>query len=75
MGHVARIGEMWNAYKILFGKPEGKRPHGRPRSKWEDKIIMVLKQIGWEGVEWFHLAQDVDKWRALVNTEIKNRIP
>jgi hypothetical protein len=61
MGHVARIGEMRNAYKILVGKPEGKRPLGRLRHKWEVNIRVVLKEIVWEDVDWMHLAQDKDQ--------------
>jgi len=63
-GHVARLGEMRAVYKILIGKPERKRPFGRPRRRWDDNIIMDLKEIGWEVVEWIHLAQDRDQWRA-----------
>jgi hypothetical protein len=48
---------MRNAYKILIGKPEGKGPLGRPRNKWEDNVIMDLREIGWEGVDWIHLTQ------------------
>jgi hypothetical protein len=61
------MGEMRNLYKILVGKPEDKRPLRRPRHRWED-IRMYLKEIGWEGVDWMHLAQDRDQWRAVVNT-------
>jgi hypothetical protein len=53
---------------MLFGKPGGNRPLGRPRPKWEDNIRTDLRAIGWEGVEWLHLAQDKDQWRVLVNT-------
>jgi hypothetical protein len=60
--------EVSNAYKILVGKPEGKRSLGRPRCRWEDNIRVDLKDIGWEGVDWIHLAQDRDRWWALVNT-------
>jgi hypothetical protein len=55
-GHAACIGEMRNAYNILSGKPEGNRPLGRPRHRWEDNIRMDLKEIGWEGVNWIHLT-------------------
>jgi hypothetical protein len=51
-----------------MGKPEGKRPLGRPRHRWEDGIRMDLREIGWGSVVWIQLAQDIDKWRALVNT-------
>jgi hypothetical protein len=65
-GHVARTGAKRNAYRILVGKPEGKRPLGRPRRMWEDNIKMDLREIGWGGMEWIDLAQDRDQWRALV---------
>jgi hypothetical protein len=59
-GHVARMGEKRNAYRILVGKPEGKRPLGRPRLRWEDNIIMDLREIGWGSMDWIDLAQDRD---------------
>jgi hypothetical protein len=67
-GYVARMGEERNVYKVLVGKPEGKRPLGRPRHRWEDGIRMDLREIGWGDVEWIQLPQDRDRWRALVNT-------
>jgi hypothetical protein len=66
-GHVARMGEGRNVYRVLVGKPTGKRPLGKPRHRW-DGIRMDLREIGWEGVKWIHLAQDRDWWQALVNT-------
>jgi hypothetical protein len=66
-GHVSLMKTMRNAYKILVGKPEGKRPLGRPRSRWEGNIRTVLKGTGWEGVDWIHLAQDRVQWRTLVD--------
>jgi hypothetical protein len=66
-GHVARMGEGRHMYRVLVGKPEGKRPLERPRRRWEDVIKMGLEEIGWGCVEWIHLAQDRDRWRALVN--------
>jgi hypothetical protein len=57
------------------GKPEGKRPLGRPRRRWVDNIIMDLGEIGWDGVVWMELAQDRDRWRALVNTVMNLRVP
>jgi hypothetical protein len=59
-----------NAYRILVGKPEGKRPLGRPRRRRVDNIKMDLREIGWGGMDWIDLAQDRDQWRALVNTVI-----
>jgi hypothetical protein len=58
-----------------FEKPEGKRPRDRPRNRWEDNIRMDLREIGWEGVDWMHLAEDSDQWRAVVNTIINVRVP
>jgi hypothetical protein len=69
------MGEMRNAYSILVRKPKGKRPLGRPRCKWEDNIRMDLREIGWECVDWIHLAQDKDLWRTLVNTVMNLRVP
>jgi hypothetical protein len=57
-----------NVYRVLMGKPEGKRPLGRPRRRWEGGIRMDLREIGWGSVDWIQLAQDRDWWRALVNT-------
>jgi hypothetical protein len=74
-GHVARMGEKRNAYRILVGKPEGRRPVGRPRRWWVDNIIIDLREIGWDGVDWVDLAQDRDQWRALVNTVMNLRVP
>jgi hypothetical protein len=76
-GHIARMGEMRNAYKSLVGKPERKRPRGRPRHRWEDSITrrMSLRGIEWESVEWMHLAQDRDQLWAVVNTVMKFRVP
>jgi len=56
--NAARTENMRNAYKILVGKSEGKRPLGRPRRRWKDNIRMDIKEIGWEGVDWIHLAKD-----------------
>jgi hypothetical protein len=74
-GHVARMGEQRNAYRILVGKPEGKRPLGRPRRRWVDNIQMDLREIGLDGVDWIDMAQDGDQWRALVNTVFNLRVP
>ena len=65
-GHVARMGEGRCVYRILAGKPEGKRPLGRPRHRWEDNIKMDLWEVGGVG-DWMELAQDRARWRALVN--------
>jgi hypothetical protein len=62
---------MTNAYKILVGKPVGKRPLRRPKSRWEDNIRMDLRKVGWEGVDCIHLPQDRDQWRAIMKTVIK----
>jgi len=74
-GHVARVCEMRNVYKILVSKPEEKRPLGRPRCRWENNISMDLREIEQEVVDWIHLAQDGDKWQALVNTVMNLRVP
>jgi hypothetical protein len=73
--HVARMGEKRNAYGILVGKPEGKRPLGRPKCRWEVNIRMDLREIGWGGMDWIDLAGDRDQWRALVNTVMNLRVP
>jgi hypothetical protein len=72
-GHVARVGGMRNAYKILVGKPEGKIPLGRPRHRWEN-IRIDLTEMGWEGVDWLPLAQKKYQWWALVNTVMNLRV-
>jgi hypothetical protein len=64
-----------NAYRILVGKPEGKRPLGRPRRRWVDKIKMDLREIGWDGIYWIDLVEDRDQWRAFVNTVMNTRVP
>jgi hypothetical protein len=68
------MGEGRNVYRVLVGKPEGKRPLGRPRRRWEDGIKMDLRVIGWVGVEWIHLAQHRDCWRAVVNAVMNLRV-
>jgi hypothetical protein len=74
-GHVARMGEGIGAYRVLVGKPEGKRPLGRPRRRWEDNIKMDLGEIGIDGANWIRLAQDRVQWRAFVNTVMNLRVP
>jgi hypothetical protein len=69
------MGRKRNAYRILVGKPEGKRPLGKPRRRWMDNIKIDLREIGRGGVEWTDLAQDRDKWRAIVNTVRNLRVP
>jgi hypothetical protein len=64
-----------NAYRVLVGKPEGKRQLGRPRRRWENNVKMDLRGIGWGGADWIVLAQDRDQWRALVNTALNLRVP
>jgi hypothetical protein len=65
---VARMGEEFGVHRVLVGKPEGKRPLGRPRRRWEDNIRMDLQEVGWGRGDWIQLAQDRDRWRALVST-------
>jgi hypothetical protein len=71
---------MWHAwerrgvYNVLVGTPEGKRPLRRPRHRWEDGITLYLREIGWGGVEWIHLAQDRDQWQAVVNTVMNHQV-
>jgi hypothetical protein len=63
------------AYKILVGRPEGRRPLGRPRRRWEDNIKIDLQEVGWEGMDWIDMAQDRDSWRGLVNAVMNLRVP
>jgi hypothetical protein len=72
-GHVARMGEERKLYKVLVGKPEGKRPLGRPRRRWEDGIRMDLRESGLGGVDWIRLAQDRDRWRAVASAVMNLR--
>jgi hypothetical protein len=67
-GHIARMGEKWNAYRLLVGKPKGRMSLGRPRHRWLDNIRMDLVEVGRGDVDWIGLAQDRDRWRALVNS-------
>jgi hypothetical protein len=74
-GHVARMGEKRNAYRLLVGKPEGNRPLGRPRHRWLDNIKRDLGEVGWGDVDWIGLAEDRNRWRALVNSVLNLRVP
>jgi hypothetical protein len=74
-GHVARMGEKRNVYRLLVGKPEGKRPLGRPRRRWIYNIKVDLLEIGLNVVDWIGSAQDRYRWRALVNSAINLRVP
>jgi len=72
--HVTLMGEGRGVHRVLVGKPEGKRPLGRPRRRWEDNIKMDLREVGGGG-DWMELAQDRDRWRAFVNTMMNFRVP
>jgi hypothetical protein len=74
-GHVERMGEKMNAYRLFVEKPEGKIPLGRPRRRWVDNIRMDLGEVGWGDVDWIGLVQDRDNWRALVNSVLNLRVP
>jgi len=74
-GHVARMVERPGVYGVLVGKPEGKRPLGRPRGRWEDNIKMNLQEMGYGGMDWIELAHDRDRWRALVTAVINLWFP
>ena len=74
-GHVAYMGEERGAYRVLVGKPEGKRPLGRPRRRWVDNIRMDLQEVSCGHVDWIGLAQDRDRWRKLVNAVMSLRVP
>jgi hypothetical protein len=74
-GHLARMGEKRNVYSWLVGKPEGKRPLGKPRRRWIDNIKMDLLEIGLSVVDWIGLAQDRYRWRAFANSAMNLRVP
>ena len=75
MGHVACMGERIGIHRVLVGKPEGKRPLGRPRHRWEDNIKMGLQEVGCGGMDWIGLAQDRYRWRAHVNVVLNLQVP
>jgi len=74
-GHVAHVGERRDIYRVLVGKPEGKRPLGRPRHRWENNVKMDLQEVGCGGMDWIELAQDRDRWLAVVNLVMNLQIP
>jgi hypothetical protein len=75
-GHVACMGEGRGAYRVLVGRPDGRRPLGRPRCRWEENIKMDLQEVGWGGgMDWIDMAQDWDRWRAVVNAVMNLRVP
>jgi hypothetical protein len=69
------MGDRRGAYMVLVGRPEGKRPLGRPRCRWEDNIKVDLKEVEWRGMDWIDLAQNRDRWQALVNAVMDLRVP
>jgi hypothetical protein len=73
-GSCSTNGEKRNAYRLLVGKPEGKRPLGRPRRRWVDNIKMYFGEVGWGDVDWIGLAKDRNRWRALVNSVLNLRV-
>ena len=74
-GHVERMGERRGVYRVLVGKPEGKRSLGRPRRRWEDNIKMDLQEVGCGVMDWMELAQDRDRWRVFVSAVMNIRVP
>jgi hypothetical protein len=74
-GSCSTNGEKRNTYRLLVGKPEGKRPLGRPRRRWVDNIRMDLGEVGWGDVDWIGLAKDRNRWRDVVNSVLNLRVP
>ena len=75
VGYVARMGDRRGACRVLVGKHEETRPLGRPRRRWQDNAKMDLQEVSWEGMDWIDLAQDRNRWRALVNAAMNLRVP
>jgi hypothetical protein len=75
MGGTCNTNGEKNAYRLFVGKPEGRRPLGRPRRRWLDNIRMDLIEVGWGDVDWIGLTEDRDRWRALVNSELNLQVP
>jgi hypothetical protein len=75
VGHIARMGKKRNAYRLLVGKPDGRKPLGRPRRRWLDNIRMDPVEVQWGDVDWIGPTQDRDRWRALVNSVLNLRVP
>jgi len=74
-GHVAHMVDGRGVYRVLVGKPEGRRTLGRPRSRWEDNIRIYLREVGCGCVDWMDLAQDRERWPALVSAVMNFRVP
>jgi len=74
-GHAAHMGDRKGVFRVLLGKPEGKRLLGRPRRRWEDNIKMDIQEVGCGGMDWIEMAQDRDRWRALVNAVMNLWVP
>jgi hypothetical protein len=74
-GHVACMGEGRGVYRVLVGRPAGRRPLGRPRQRWADNMTMDLQEVGWGGMDWIDMAQHRDRWRALVSVVMNLRVP
>ena len=75
VGHVVYIGVRRNVYRVVVGQPEEKRPLGRPGHRWEENIKMDLQEVGCRGMDWIGVAQDRDRWRALLNVTVNFRVP